>query len=436
MLTPELIEQVCRSRGCKPNPALTAAMGSEKASALYAEYGIAADPDIMIDMMSNVCHETGGLSLIRENPRYTAKNLMNVWPMWYGVGKKGRDGKVNRDSDGDGLSDLAEEHGGDPVAVMNYNYNRAELGNRKGTNDGFDFRGGGPLQSTGRANYLWLEQQTGLPFCSQPKTIENPEHWPLVACLTFTKKVTNLCTYAAAGNFEAVCKTINCGSPHSERKVVGMEERLAWRRAWAKALAGAPRAEKAGPMVYRLGSPKSDAVSAIQKRLNALMYGEGKITVDGQFGVRTRSAVTDFQMESGLVADGVVGPKTWEELFAKDAKCYPPPAAAQLGIAALRAVGDPEVKRADNDRAGGVMLAVTAAPALANSLGALDALKDAAATGSEAQSSLVMLVEILKFGSANMLPIAALFAAFLMWRRYGSVVYDRVERWSRPVGDS
>lgn len=435
MLTPELIEQVCRSRGRKPKAELVAAMSSEKANALYAEYGIAADPDIMAAFMANVCHETGGLTLIRENPNYSAKNLMRVWGMWYGVGKKGRDGALNYDSDGDGLSDMAEAHGGNPVRVMSYNYN-GRMGNRPGTTDGYDYRGGGPLQCTGREMYIWLEQQTGLPFGSNPKLIEDPEHWPLTACLTFVKRTRNLCTYAEAGNFEAVCKAINCGSPTSTIKVVGMEDREAWHRAWQKALSGAPRAAKAGPMVYRVGSPKSDAVAAIQKRLNALMYGEGKITEDGQFGVRTRSAVLDFQAENGLAVDGVVGPKTWEALFAKDAKCYPPPAAAQLGVAALRAMGDPEIKRADSDRASGVVLAAAALPSAANSLGALDALKNAASTGGEAQSSLVMLVEILKFGSANMLPIVALFAAFLMWRRYGSVVYDRVERWSRPVGDS
>lgn len=437
MLSPSLLEQVCRARGAKPNPALLQAMASEKANSLYAEYEISASADVMAAFMANVCHETGGLSLIRENPNYSAKNLMRVWGMYYGVGKKGRDGKPNRDTDGDGISDLAEQHGGNPVLVMSYNYN-GRMGNRPGTTDGYDYRGGGPLQSTGRDNYQWLEKVTGLPFAANPKLIEDPEHWPLVACLTFTKKVGNLCTYAEGGNFEAVCKAINCGSPTSKIKVVGMEDREAWHRAWQKALANgacpasAPLGSKA--IAYKVGSPNSDAISAIQKRLNALMYGEGKITVDGVFGVRTRSAVADFQMENGLEADGVVGPKTWEALFAPEAKCFPPPAAAQLGLAGLRAIGDPEIKKAENDRASAGVLALAAAPSLANNLGALDALKSAAETGGTAQSSIVTLVEILKFASANMLPIAAIFAAFLLWRRYGTVLYDRVERWSRPVG--
>lgn len=447
MLTEALLFQVRKSRSGAPNttrkPAghtkteaeiftdYARAFTSPEATKTFADCGISADPRIMAAFMANVFHETGGMTLIRENPNFSAKRLPEVWPA-YRVGKKNRDGQINRDSDGDGLSDLAEAHGGNPVKVMSYNYG-FRMGNRKGTTDGYDFRGGGPLQSTGRDNYLWLEKQTGLPFASKPTTIEEPEHWPLVAALTFTKKVGNLCAYAEAGNFVAVCKAINCGSPHSAVTVVGMDDREAWYRAWTKALG--VKASAPASAVYKVGSPKSAPIEAIQKRLNALMYGEGKIRVDGDFGPRTESAVMDFQKHNGVAPiDGVVGPKTWEELFAADAVCFPPPAAAQLGVAGLRAAGDPEIKNADNDRASGALLATLAAPALADNLGALDALKKAAEVGAGAQSSLVTVVELLKFACVNVLPIAALFGAFLLYRRFGSVVYERVEKWTRPVG--
>lgn len=48
-------------------------------------------------------------------------------------------------------------------------------------------------------------------------------------------------------------------------------------------------------------------VKKIQEMLKALNY---KITVDGIFGLKTYTAVRDFQSKNGLVADGIVGPKT------------------------------------------------------------------------------------------------------------------------------
>lgn len=55
-------------------------------------------------------------------------------------------------------------------------------------------------------------------------------------------------------------------------------------------------------------------VAQLQKRLNDLSFDLGEI--DAQFGPRTRRAVIEFQRSAGLVQDGVVGPLTWQALFA------------------------------------------------------------------------------------------------------------------------
>jgi hypothetical protein len=63
--------------------------------------------------------------------------------------------------------------------------------------------------------------------------------------------------------------------------------------------------------VLRLGS-KGAAVVELQKKLAAKGFSPG--AADGDFGPKTLAAVKAFQKANGLVADGIVGPKTWAKL--------------------------------------------------------------------------------------------------------------------------
>lgn len=55
------------------------------------------------------------------------------------------------------------------------------------------------------------------------------------------------------------------------------------------------------------------SISEIQKRLNKLGYAAGK--VDGIQGLRTVTAIRNFQADKHLKVDGVVGPQTWKNLI-------------------------------------------------------------------------------------------------------------------------
>ncbi|PRY29311.1 L,D-transpeptidase family protein [Pseudosporangium ferrugineum] len=57
---------------------------------------------------------------------------------------------------------------------------------------------------------------------------------------------------------------------------------------------------------------KGDKVVALQQRLTALGYWNGK--ADGSFGSKTQQAVYALQKAAGLTRDGVVGPKTQQAL--------------------------------------------------------------------------------------------------------------------------
>lgn len=74
-------------------------------------------------------------------------------------------------------------------------------------------------------------------------------------------------------------------------------------------LAGPARAEAAYP-VLKNGASGSNVTS-----LQYLLGSKGFSTPpDGRFGTGTKDAVLDFQEDAGLVADGVAGPKTFEQL--------------------------------------------------------------------------------------------------------------------------
>ena len=61
---------------------------------------------------------------------------------------------------------------------------------------------------------------------------------------------------------------------------------------------------------------KGDDVIALQHLLNVEGY---KLTIDGDFGAKTETAVKMYQKAHGLEDDGIVGDKTWTALGVKSA---------------------------------------------------------------------------------------------------------------------
>jgi peptidoglycan hydrolase-like protein with peptidoglycan-binding domain len=66
-------------------------------------------------------------------------------------------------------------------------------------------------------------------------------------------------------------------------------------------------------VVLKEGS-KGAEVTQLQESLKKLNFYSG--TVDGIFGPKTKDAVINFQKSQQLVADGIVGEKTWSKLNA------------------------------------------------------------------------------------------------------------------------
>lgn len=60
---------------------------------------------------------------------------------------------------------------------------------------------------------------------------------------------------------------------------------------------------------------KGEEVKTLQTLLKSKSYNIGEWGVDGDFGQATKYAVEDFQAESGLDIDGIVGKDTWSALL-------------------------------------------------------------------------------------------------------------------------
>lgn len=204
---------------------------------------------------------------------------------------------------------------------------RKDLGNTQ-PGDGKRYKGRGPIQLTGRANYQKFGDLLGLDLVNNPTIAATPEVGFRVAGLFW--KSHGLNELADQQQFEKITRRINGGlNGQADRvmyyerakKVLSKDDNAAAAAAGASATGGAAdlsTQNSPGQTPAYPGSPlrpgsQGATVRAVQQRLSDL--GQ-TIAVDGNFGPGTKTAVATFQGSKGLSADGIVGPATWAALFA------------------------------------------------------------------------------------------------------------------------
>ncbi|MGX5723335.1 glycoside hydrolase family 19 protein, partial [Shinella zoogloeoides] len=165
-----------------------------------AAYGVNNQKRIS-EFLANVCHETGGFNRLSENLNYSVEGLMKTFGRHRisaaDVNKLGRSGK--RAADQKAIANKI--YGGD--------WGRTNLGNTQ-PNDGWDYRGSGPGQVTGRANFAKVEKESGIPVVANPDLLRQADAGMKAALILWRKWGLN--EMADNGQTTAIRKRWNGGS--------------------------------------------------------------------------------------------------------------------------------------------------------------------------------------------------------------------------------
>lgn len=143
----------------------------------------------------------------------------------------------------------------------------------------------------------------------------------------FERNVTKYAPFAMNQNqFDALVSfAFNCGVGNLKKLVSGRDQEkvarkiLEYNKAGGRVLAGLTRRRQAERALFLSGGNRTlkngsrgDDVKELQKILTEKGFSCG--VADGIFGKATKKAVIEYQNSKGLVADGIVGEKTWKAL--------------------------------------------------------------------------------------------------------------------------
>ena len=249
--------------------------------AVFDRYGLTT-LDEVCDFLAQGSEETGGGCVVEECLYYTSERLLEVWPRYFPT--------------------IASTlpFAGNPHALANHVYN-GHMGNRVGTDDGWNFRGRGFIQLTGRNGFQIVGAAAKLDLVDHPELATDPDHFLEVAAAYW--KIDDANKFADRGDFVGETRLINGG-------LLNLETREAWRAKWRAAL-GADRAPPTPPAGFAFGSGRW-----LQDALNRAGASPA-LDVDGVLGGATKAAVLACQKANGLIADGRAGPQTNAALQAK-----------------------------------------------------------------------------------------------------------------------
>ena len=227
-------------------------------------------------------HESGGFRVLSENLNYSAKALNTIFPKYFR--RAGRD---------------ANDYHRKPEKIANVIYaNRMDNGDSD-SGDGWRFRGGGILQLTGRYNYTEFGKAVEMSPEEAVDYVRTKKGALDSACWFWD--TNNINRYCDNQDIVGMTKRINGGT-------IGLEDR---KKHYIHALdvfgGDFEEPEVDYNQTIKQGS-RGPLVAEVQEKLNIN-------PADGIFGPGTARIVKEWQSSNGLVADGIVGPKTLGKLL-------------------------------------------------------------------------------------------------------------------------
>jgi len=280
----------------------------------FVQSGVTS-PDELANIMGNASVETDSFSTMHERMGYRSVGQV--------VGAVSSAARRNTTQE---IQEAIDSR--DPQRMAHILYeDRADLGNTQ-PGDGWKFHGRGYFQYTGRENYRQFGDKFHVDLVDNPDLAADPDMAATLAVSYWNDRVPE----ADRRDPYAAGYAINGGDN-------GAQARADRSEAWARVITpelieqvrdgridiagltniGAEdhrRAHSPASTTLRLGG-SGQAIGELQGSLSALGYTgpDGRpLIADRDFGPATDYAVRQFQVDHGLIADGVVGPATRREV--------------------------------------------------------------------------------------------------------------------------
>lgn len=179
------------------------------APAVFEHYGISTDL-VIAHMMAQFSEECGAGGEMVENLNYSAAGLMRTWPTRFGATR-------------------AAKFAHEPEMIADTCYG-GRMGNSPlPSHDGWNFRGRGLSQVTGRDDYQHLSDKIGggTDFVTNPDSVLDLDK--VLECGVADFVLCGCLQHAEADDVVAVTRALNGGE-------IGLADRRAWLRKWKAAL--------------------------------------------------------------------------------------------------------------------------------------------------------------------------------------------------------